>query len=788
MTANNADSFGDLLRRARRAASLSQEELAERAGLSARAISALERGVNRVPRRDTLEMLAGALDLPADERTAWERARRNVAKREAHGYPKHRAVAPTPGIPAPLTPLVGREREIDDVRRLLRHEGLRLVTVTGPGGVGKTRLVIAVAHEIAADYPDGVTFIDLSALSDPDLVLPSIVTTLGISTAGARPVLDVLIDAMRQQQRLLAVDNFEHVAAASVSVGALLAGCPGLSIVTTSRVPLRIQGEQEYPLSALDLPGETGLTDPQTALRSPAVQLFVQRARAIRPEFRLTADTTSLVVAICSRLDGLPLAIELAAARTRALSLQGILQRMEHRLDLLVERGESLPPRQRTIRGAIQWSYDLLSPEQQQLARALSVFRGGATLEAISAVAGVDEQRDNLHDLEELVKHSLVQLRELPDGSLRYAMLETIREFGSERLDASPEADQIHDRHADFFVDLAQHAGAHLDGRDRRDWLRLLDLDHDNLRDTINYLREHRDAARGLRMVGALGRYWFSRGYFAEGRAHVSCFLDMTDDTNRSQERAEALLRLAWLAAFQGDAPNAISASEDALAIMRGLGTSATLSESLLVAGIAHGVGGNGARAVTLWEEAVPTASAAGDFNSHAMALNNLAVMARLAGRHDDAARQLRDALEVCRRGGNGASASLVLGNLASIELDSGRIDDAETLMREALSLDLETTDRWHFAQAILGFAGVAVARRQWRHAACLHGAVEALHRTIGHKPPSLTADEIELDLATLRSALGDDEFESSIAEGRAYNVEQAISAALRARSVDEQC
>ena len=426
MAIEQSTDFGYLLRSARREAGLTQEELAERAGISTRAVSDLERGINRAPRRDTLDMLAEALDLSEDQRRNWERARRMLARRT--GSVTSSMDSPSTGqLPPLLSSFVGRDHEIDRVVRLLQEPGIRLLTLTGPGGVGKTRLSLAVADRVADNFPDGVWFVDLSALNDHRHVLPAIASTLNVNLSGNQPALMALIDVLVQKRVLVLLDNVEHVLKCALQVGELVRACPSLTVLATSRAPLQVQGEREYPLSPLTLPDEADSEDIETVLQSEAVTLFVQRAQAVRPDFTVTGENSTVVSMICHRLDGIPLAIELAATHIRILSPRAMLPRLEHSLSLLSGGMVDLPLRQQTLRNAIAWSYDLLPPDSQRLFHYLSVFRGGWTLESAAAVSS-DE--DVIEPLERLVEHSLVRVGEQPNGEPRYTMLETIREFG----------------------------------------------------------------------------------------------------------------------------------------------------------------------------------------------------------------------------------------------------------------------------------------------------------------------------------------------------------------------
>lgn len=453
MEADQAPTFADLLRRARREAGLTQEQLAERAGVSARGISDLERGLIRAPRRDSLELLMDALDLDAKVRARWRDLRKSGASQAGRTEPSPLTPArpSAPGLPHARTPLIGREVEIAAVIDLVRDDAVPLLSLTGPGGVGKTRLAVAAAGRLTDEFPDGVWYVSLAPLGTSDLVIPAVAAVFGIIEQPGRSLHQVLESALGERRMLLVLDNLEHVIDAAVDIGNVLAGCRNLTILATSRVPLRIYGEREYPVLPLDLPAEHAQLSPQQFAGIEAIELFVERAKAIHPSFRLTAGTAQDVAAICRKLDGLPLAIELAAARSRLFSPNDLLARLERPLAVLTGGPRDVPVRQRTLRNTVAWSYDLLGADEQQLFRQLGVFRGGWTLEAARAVTG--PRVDVEAGLEALIEHSLVLVHETTDRR-RFGMLETIREFADEQLETSGELEETVCRHSGYFVDL----------------------------------------------------------------------------------------------------------------------------------------------------------------------------------------------------------------------------------------------------------------------------------------------------------------------------------------------
>ncbi len=493
MAVNVGPSFGDLLQGFRDRAALTQEELAERAGLSADAIGLLERGERQRPRRHTVRQLAGALGL-SDEECA-----RFAAARQAQRAAPRPDAALRPALPLPATTFVGRAAEIADLTRLLAPPTVRLVTLTGPGGVGKTRLAVEVAARLADQFADGAVFVPLAPLREPALVLDGIARELGITDRGGRPRLERLTARLRARRLLLVLDNFEHLLPAAPLLADLLAACPRLVVLATSRAPLRLSGERQYPVPPLPPPDAGSASRPENLAHHPALALFAQRAGAVAPGFALTPETAEATAAICRRLDGLPLAIELAAAGVKVLPPRALLARLDRALPLLAGGPRDLPARQRTLRDTIAWSYDLLPPDEQGLLRRLAVFAGGWTLAAAEAVCGAtSDQRPATSDtspptpsssvqpssvtghsslavlrgLAALVDASLVQPPAAGDpatGAPRYTMLETVREYAAELLadppaSAAGEEEAVRRRHADYFLGLVEEAQQHLVG------------------------------------------------------------------------------------------------------------------------------------------------------------------------------------------------------------------------------------------------------------------------------------------------------------------------------------
>jgi predicted ATPase/transcriptional regulator with XRE-family HTH domain len=573
--------LGDLLRACREQRGLTQEALAHlvQGGITVETISNIERGRTR-PHRHTIERLIDALGLDRPEREAllatWkQRAAPRPTVAHVPG-PAPPARLPT-DLPTTPSPLIGREEAKATVVHLLQREDARLVTLTGPGGVGKTRLALQVASSAREWFADGVTFVDLAPLREAHLVLMAIAWAIGVTEKDSRPLLVTLTAHLARRRMLLLLDNFEHVLDAAVDIAALSAACPGARLLVTSRAALRLRGEQIYPVLPLALPPPGTAQDPQALGQVPAVALFVQRARAQLPKFALTEANAAPVAAICRRLDGLPLAIELAAARVGTLPPAALLARMVQALRVLTGGPRDLPARQQTQRDTIAWSYDLLASAEQSLFRRLSVFAGGCTLEALEAVSLGEETTipDVLAQLSALVEVSLVVSDEGQDGKPRYRLLETVREFASDQLDPV-EAAAARDRHLNWYLTLAEQGGIHLRGPEAGDWMLRLQTEHDNLRAALGRTRESGALVLGLRVAGALQRYWEVSGQLSEGQSWLEGLLAVARtqplDTALAAARATALVGAGNLARGQGRYAQAQALIEESLALRRGMG------------------------------------------------------------------------------------------------------------------------------------------------------------------------------------------------------------------------
>jgi predicted ATPase/DNA-binding CsgD family transcriptional regulator len=690
------------------------------------------------------------------------------------------ALAPPPGtvagLPHPLTTLVGREREIGLVRDLLLRQHRRLLTLTGPGGVGKTRLGIESGHAVAEGFPDGVAFVPLAAVREPDFVVPAIAAALGLSEGPGAPLLEVMRSYLAGKRCLLILDNFEQVLPAALLIVDVLRAAPGVAVLVTSRAALRVAGEHEVPLMPLAVPHHTLLADERqpgtpgaeaVALAGalehvPSVSLFVQRAQAVKPDFTVTPDNAAAIVEICRRLDGLPLAIELTAAWSKLLSPQAMAARLQQGTLLLTGGYRDFDQRHQSLRAAIDWSYDSLTNEEQRLFRRLGVFVGGCALDAAGAVCA-DEGTvpgDVLMGLAALVDKSLLHTAEeatwAASGEPRYRMLETIREYALDRLAACDELTSAQQLHADFFVALAEAAEPGLLGAEQDVWVRRLQADHDNLREALRSVLARGDAERALRLSGPLWRFWYTQGFQREGVRWLGAALDLpeADRPELRPQRAKALHGCAALEYVQGNSARAVALNEEALAIRRDLGDLRGMIGSLNNLGMIAHYQRDYARAARYYDQTIRASRELKDDWVTAVSLNNAGTLAKERGDYQHARELIEETLRLFRTLGDKRHEADVLNNLAQVMYAWGRPAEAIPLCRTCLATFAKLADKTGSAETLntLGLALLATGDAQQ--------AEEALQEALALSREVADAWGIALaqfGLARIRSRAGDD-------------------------------
>jgi non-specific serine/threonine protein kinase len=633
-------------------------------------------------------------------------------------------------LPQALTSFIGREREIAEIKRLLPDT--RLLTLTGTGGIGKTRLAVQAAAEVADAYRDGVRFVDLAPLTDPTLVPSALALVLGVKEAADQPLLRTLCEHLRSKEMLLVLDNCEHLLGAGADLAdALLRDTARVSIVATSRESLHVAAERIFPLDVLPLP------DPKAAAtsiaRSDAVQLFVDRARQHRPRFDLLGPRARAVAEICVRLDGLPLALELAAARVAVLPVEEIVRLLDQRFRLLTRgRGDELP-RQRTLRAMIDWSHELLDLTEQQLFARLSVFAGGWTIAAAEAVGagGSIAKDDVVYLLIALIEKSLVVANE--DGD-RYRMLETVREYARERLTESDSAEAVRDRHRDYFLALAEEAKPKLSGADQAEWLQRLEIEHDNLRSAIERSLAQAGSEKGLRLCSALQQLWITRGHFSEGRQWCALALDRAQSETLTVERAMVLNTSGTLAHYLGDDASSRSLHEESLAIMRKLGDRRGIGNAL------HSLGNVAldkcefTSAQALYEESLAIRRELDDRVGIAHLLHNLGLVAYDQGDYPAARSMYDEALAMQRKLGDKGGISFALHNLAMVASVQGDAAFARSLYEESLAIKRELGDARGIANTLNNLGMSADQQGDHAGARALYEESLAIKRELGDR------------------------------------------------------
>jgi predicted ATPase/transcriptional regulator with XRE-family HTH domain len=738
--------FGQWLKRRRKALGLTQPELAQQVSCAVVSLKKIEAG-DLQPSEHLAEGLAAALGVPAADSAAFIRFARTALSAAPAPFhlPPDALHLPPPvpatvrsNLPAPLTSLIGRGRDIAAGVKLLRRADVRLVTLVGPPGAGKTRLSIHIASALAQDFAGGVYFVELASATDSDEWVTAVAETLGLTESPGQSLFEAVLAFVRERAALLVLDNFEQVLSAAPLVTELLTASPDLKIIITSREALHFYGEHQFPVGALELPDVHRLPPLDSLALYPAIELFVQRARAVRPTFELSSNNALTVANLCADLDGLPLALEMAAARVQWQTVEVLLSQLSRRLTQLAGGMRDLTPRQQTLRGAIDWSYDLLTEEEQRAFCGLAVFVGGCSPEAAERVLHMDASplTAGLSPvLESLVNKSLVRHSPAyrpPANAPRLWMLETIREYALEKLEAGGEAEAVRERHARYYLTLAQTASAQLTGAQQAQWLGVLDGDHNNFRAALHWCMAH-DAETGLRLAAALYPFWQMRGYLTEGRGWFNQLLQ-AGMTAPPLVRAAALRDAGVLADGQGDIEQAIALAEESVAIFRAEGETRGLAQALNELAGAHLTRNDYARTVTLAEEALALFRRLGAPLGEAGALTMLGLAAKEQGDYARAVACHEAALALHRASGNARGMAAQFTHLSFNAFWMGDYARAEQMARQSLGIGRTLNNRNAMATALSGVG--AALHRQGDWAGGWEAFVEGLglYRETGNK------------------------------------------------------
>ena len=839
MLAGRGSTFGDWLKQSRKDRDLTQLDLADRIGCSVATIQKIEAGQRR-PSRQVAQLLADFFRIPDDDRQSFvqfarsspglgEPAEQDESDFDSPLEPAQDAEPQTPHEPelrkvpgnlaAPITSIVGREVEVARLVERLAMERMRLLTLTGPPGIGKTRLAVEVALRVLDRFEDGVFFVPLAHVRDPYMVAPAIAEALGMRDTGVRPTVESLKAYLQDKNMLLLLDNFEQVIDAAPAVVSLLQGAPGLKVVVTSRAALNVLGEQQFPIPPLHLPELTELPDPEALLDYPSIRLFVERAQACNPAFELTAANAPAVAAICARLDGLPLAIELVAARVKLLPPQALLPRLSNSLSFVKGGHKDLPARQQTLQDAIAWSYDLLDEGEKVLFARLSVFSGGSTLNAIEAVCNAhgDLALDTLEGVQSLSDKSLLVQGLGRDEEPRFSMLATIHEYASEQLRQCGKVEVLRDLHLQYYLAMSQAADQQVQGNQQTVWFARLKSEHGNLRAAIErtFEREHWDMAAVLtshleffwrqgypgegrrwlerllphadsippasmgRVYVALGQFANDHGDLAQADEWLGRAIEIGQSLGNKEIVARALDNLAWGTMIRGGFERAEAYGRQALAIYDELGYKHRAARTLYILGGIAAYGNRLEEAARLFARVIALSRELGQVESLTGGLNALGVTEHFLGKHEAAMSHYMECLALARQVGLPVHIAPVTGNIGKLFRKMGDYEQSRKYLVEGMLLNQSLGFKDNIAETLVDFAELASAEGQHERAARIYGAGERLLAELGMPFPALAANEMQAYIAQTRAALGEPRYQELWAEGSKLTNDQAVDYAL---------
>ena len=776
--------FGELLRYLRERANLSQRELAQRVGYHYSYISRLEKNERILNASILQKLFIPALKLENDPKSTahlLELAAANFNEPAVINDSDQQPVkSPTlsVGLPVSLTPLLGREAESAALFQILLNEEARLATVIGPPGVGKTRLALHIAEQLAPKFSDGVVFVDLMPILETDQVIPALSTALGTQESSTTSVFESVISVLGQRSLLIVMDNFEQVLDAAPQLLPLLSQAPRVKILATSREALRLRGEQEFPLAPLPVPDEK---TNQSVLDFPSVQLFMQRARSVKPDFQLEGEDASRAAEICRRLDGLPLAIELAAARIRTLSLAAMLKQFDRRFEWLTRGRRDLPVWRQTLWGAVEWSYALLSVQERSLFNRLSVFAGGWRLEAAEEVCS-DEllciPSDILNLLMQLIDKSLITI-DAETG--RYHLLETLREFAFEKLKAGNDLEHVRQRHAGYYMKFMQTAYPHLNqGSDQARWLDQIENEHNNLRAVLAWIIETpARAATATDFILTISNFWLGRSHFTEARHWLHKILAL--DPAPTIMRAKLLRCASDFSRIQGDYDGASALEEEGLAISKTLKYEAGIYASMDGLAILAGIKSDYARTAELLEQVLIHRRQTNDTVRLTPTLNNLATAHRRLGNLERAGELFAEAISVTQENGNLMSLGHALNGLSEVHLELKEYASAMDLQCKSLSIRHQLGDLKGIAFSLGSLAISMVHLNDAALATQLESASQKIRQKLGVTISPATRAENENFIAQLRTKLGDAAFKKTWSSGQAMSLERVVELASKA-------